>query len=186
MIFSCYVRLEQLPDEVKERHKIKLGAKIPRFDVTGLAGYFKPLEALKNDKGQIYLSLIDSRGIINSPDSRRAERYLQGKDSTNVSSLFIANMGAENIVAFGNPPQAPELTPKKDKSGKLIQRPNPFFNNKNDGYLFLIKSDWSVIEMLIIPNGFHNIQTSAKRLAEGVYDATLQTMRTTSTPIFNY
>ena len=74
-IFSAYLKLEQLPDEVKSRNKIKLGAKVPRFDLTRLAGYYKPLESLKNKKGQIILYLNETRGIIDSPDQRRADRF---------------------------------------------------------------------------------------------------------------
>ena len=74
--FTAYIRLEQLPDEVKKRHGGKAGAKIPRFDVTATAGYYKPLEAIKNGKGMVVAYLNETRGIIDSPDQRRADRFL--------------------------------------------------------------------------------------------------------------
>ena len=101
-LFSAYMKFEQLPDEVKTLHKIKTGAKIPRFDLTRLAGYYKPLESLKNKKGQIILYLNETRGIIDSPDQRRADRFLMGKDSLNFSSVFLLGqfMGFFNYFKF--------------------------------------------------------------------------------------
>ncbi len=179
-IFSAYLKLEQLPDEVKSRNKIKLGAKVPRFDLTRLAGYYKPLESLKNKKGQIILYLNETRGIIDSPDQRRADRFLMGKDSLNFSSVYLLDCSTNGggFVGYGNPNRA--KTYSKDK------KPNPFLEVKNDGFLFLIAPDWRSVEVLIIPDGYNTILGNAKAMADGVYNEALATMRATAKTFFQY
>ena len=179
-IFSAYLKLEQLPDEVKSRNKIKLGAKVPRFDLTRLAGYYKPLESLKNKKGQIILYLNETRGIIDSPDQRRADRLLMGKDSLNFSSVYLLDCSTNGggFVGYGNPNRS--KTYSKDK------KPNPFLEVKNDGFLFLIAPDWRAVEVLIIPDGYNTILGNAKAMADGVYNEALATMRATAKTFFQY
>lgn len=180
--FTAYIRFEQLPDDVKKRHGGKAGAKIPRFDVTATAGYYKPLEAIKNGKGMVVAYLNETRGIIDSPDQRRADRFLMGKqakDSVNISSVFLLDTAAEggNLYGYGNPNSNPKL-----RSGN----PNPFYGSKNDGFLFLIAPDWKQIEWLVIPDGLCTILGNAKALADGVYNEALQTMRAAAKTYFNY
>lgn len=179
-IFSAYLKLEQLPDEVKSRNKIKVGAKVPRFDLTRLAGYYKPLESLKNKKGQIILYLNETRGIIDSPDQRRADRFLMGKDSLNFSSVYLLDCSTNGggFAGYGNPNRA--KTYSKDK------KPNPFLEVKNDGFLFLIAPDWRSVEVLIIPDGYNTILGNAKAMADGVYNEALQTMRAAAKTFFQY
>ena len=179
-IFSAYLKLEQLPDEAKSRNKIKLGAKVPRFDLTRLAGYYKPLESLKNKKGQIILYLNETRGIIDSPDQRRADRFLMGKDSLNFSSVFLldGSTNGSGFVGYGNPNRSKTFGKKK--------LPNPFLECKNDGFLFLIAPDWQAVEILVIPDGCNTILGNAKALADGVYNEALGTMRATAKAFFQY
>ena len=179
-IFSAYLKLEQLPDEVKSRNKIKIGASVPRFDLTRLAGYYKPLESLKNKKGQIILYLNETRGIIDSPDQRRADRFLMGKDSLNFSSVYLLDCSTNGggFVGYGNPNRS--KTYSKDK------KPNPFLEVKNDGFLFLIAPDWRAVEVLIIPDGYNTILGNAKAMADGVYNEALATMRATAKTFFQY
>lgn len=182
-IFSTYIRLEQLPDEVKKRHGGKVGAKVPRYDVTATAGYYRPLEALKNSKGMVIMYFNETRGIIDSPDQRRADRFLmarQGKDSINVSSVFLLNVSTTEgkpLIGYGNPNGNTKL-----RSGS----PNSFAECKNDGFLFVITPDRQRIEMLVIPNGLNTILGNAKALADGVYDEALKTMREAATTFFQY
>ena len=180
-LFSAYMKLEQLPDEVKNRHKIKVGASVPRFDLTRLAGYYKPLESLKNKKGQIILYLNETRGIIDSPDQRRADRFLMGKDSLNFSSVYLLDCSTPtngNLIGYGNPNRAKTFGKEK--------KPNPFLEVKNDGFLFLIAPDWRAVEILVIPDGCNTILGNAKALADGVYNDALVTMRATAKTFFAY
>lgn len=179
-IFSAYIRLEQLTDEVKTRHKIKIGAKVPRFDLTQMAGYYRPLERLKNRKGQVVLYLNETRGIIESPDTRRADRFLMAKDSLNFSSVYLLNMDTQghSLIGHGSPNRS--QTFGKDK------KQNPFYECRDDGFLFIISPDWRVIEVLVIPDGVNTILGNAKALFDGVYNGALETMRETSRIFYNY
>jgi hypothetical protein len=188
-MFSCYLKLEQLPEEVKNRHKIRLGARVPRFDVTAVAGYYKPLETLKNGKGMIFFYLNKTFGIINSSDVRRADCYLQGKDSINFSSIYtldgLFEPNSQSIIAHGTPPDMELLSPKFIK-GTKIDRPNPFYENGDDGYLFIIAKDYKTIEILIVEGGRYRITGIAKQLADGQFEAALKQMRGTAKPVFLY
>jgi hypothetical protein len=179
-LFSAYIRLVQLPNEVKERKKIKLGAKVPRFDLVDMAGYYKPLETLKNKKGQVIFYLSDTRGIIDSSDKRRADRFLMAKDSLNFSSVFLLSNTAQDgrFVGFGTPNGA--KTFGKDK------KQNPFYECRNDGFLFVVSPDWNVIEVLIVPDGCNTIQGNARALADGVYNEALEIMRATAKTFCQY
>jgi len=181
-IFSAYLNFQQLPDEVKTRNKIKTGAKIPRYDLTRMAGYYKPIDSMKTNRGLVYLYLTETRGIINSPDQRRADRFLMGKDSLNFSSVFLFDcstlIDGNRLIGYGNPNRAATFGKNKTK--------NPFLECKDDGFLFLISNDWQTIETLIIPNGYNTILGNAKALADGVYTEALETMRTTAQTFFPY
>jgi len=192
-MFSNYLLLKQLPDEVKRKHKIKLESKTPRFDVIAHAGYYPPLERLKSSKGQIFFNLLKTDGIINSPDNRRAGYSLQCSSppapikSVNFSSIYILETtNADFIIAYGEPPQGKLLKSAKDKKGNPIQRENPFFENGNDGYLFLISQDYSTIEILIIPDGRYLIKSYAMMLIDGKLTAALETIRNIAKSFFNY
>jgi len=98
-----------------------------------------------------------------------AEMRLQCKDSINFSSLYLNNLKiGELLIGYGEPPQAKEL-----KSGKK----NPFFENRMDGYLFIITSDMQAIEILTVPNGRYLIQGIAKQLADGQLNDALEQAR---------
>lgn len=181
-MFVAYLKFEQLPDEVKSKYKIKLNAKTPRFDLTRLAGYYKPLESLKNKKGQIVLYLNGTLGIIDSTDQRRADRFLMGKNSLNFSSIYLLDSSIQTnrgcFVGYGNP--------NRSRTYSKENRPNPFFECKNDGFIFLITPDWKAIEILVIPDGYNTILGNAKALADGVYNEALETMRATAKTFFQY
>jgi hypothetical protein len=184
-----YLKTEQLPKEVKTRHKIKAEAKIPRLDVTAQAGYYKPLEALKNHKGMIYLNLMGTDGLINSTDRRRADVWLQCR-AGNFSSIFTLDLGNENvIVAYGNPADEKYFKPQKVKTKdgvKTVPRPNPFYENRADGFLFIAAPDYSKIEIIIVPNGRYHIQSICKEYADEKLNGILTVLRAAAQPIFQY
>ena len=179
-IFSAYMKFEQLPDDVKKRNYIKVGAKVPRLDLTRLAGYYKPLQSLTNKNGQIYLYIQEAKDRINSPDERRAERYLQGKDSLNFSSVYLLQHPDPEspFIGYGNP--------DRSKTFSKNHKPNPFYDNRDDGFLFLIAPDWKTVEILVVTNGYNTIQGNAKGLADGVYNEALETMRAAAKTFYPY
>lgn len=179
-IFSAYMKFEQLPDEVKRRNNIKVGAKVPRLDLTRLAGYYKPLQSLTNKNGQIFIYIQEAKDRINSPDERRAERYLQGKDSLNLSSVYLLRRSTPEspFVGYGNP--------DRSKTFSKSHKPNPFYECRDDGFLFLIAPDWQTIEILVVTNGYNTIQGNAKGLADGAYNEALETMREAAKSFYQY
>ncbi|MDR1348370.1 MAG: hypothetical protein LBJ63_08120 [Prevotellaceae bacterium] len=184
-----YLKTEQLPKEVKTRHKIKAEAKIPRLDVTAQAGYYKPLEALKNPKGMIYFNLMGTDGLINSTDRRRSDVWLQCS-AGNFSSIYTLDLKTENIVGYGNPADDKFFKPKrlnaKDGTIKQVERPNPFYEYNKDGFLFIAKPDFSELEIIIVPNGRYIIQSIGKEYADGKMDDVLTALRQAAQPIFHY
>lgn len=175
---KAYIKIEQLPDELKAKHKIKIGGKTPRFDVTRFFGYYPELESIKNPKGQIFFYLMENMGYINATDQRRADNRLQAKDSLNFSSIYLLNLNTEPLVGYGNPYD--QKTYSKDK------KPNPFYECKTDGYLFIIQPDWKAIEIVVVTNGQPIIQAFAKAYADGEYNEAMATLRATAKPIFEY
>ncbi|MDR3706386.1 MAG: hypothetical protein P4L28_10820 [Paludibacteraceae bacterium] len=179
-MFDCYIKMQQLPDEVKRANKIKVGASVPRLDCVAMAGYYKGLEPLYSKKGQIKFYLQQTKGLINSTDQRRAGYFLMGEKSINFSSLFIQNLDTQDkgkLYGFGEPNGNKTL-----KSGE----PNPMLSFANDAYLFITSPDFTEIEILIITNGRYLIQGYLKKLANGEYNTALQAMREQAKPIFNY
>lgn len=179
--FCAYIKLQQLPQDVKAAHKIKVDAKTPRFDITQMAGYYKPIESLKNKDGQVYFYLNETRGIINSPDARRADKFLGARGSLNFSSIYMLDSIPDSegyLIGYGNPYRL--QTHGKDK------KQNPFYDNRDDGYLFLIEQDWQTIEILVIPNGCNTILGNAMALQDGKYNDALEMMRATANTFFQY
>jgi hypothetical protein len=171
--FSCYLKMERRQSIKKDGTE----SKTPRYVVTAQAGYFKPLGALKNAQDEIVMYY--QRNDKCNPNST-AETRLQCKDSVNFSSVYLQNLKiGEILIGYGEPPQEKQLKPKKDKSGKMIERPNLFYENRADGYLFIIAPDLKTIEILIVPNGRYLIQGTAKQLADGQFDEALKQMRET-------
>ena len=180
---AAYIRLEQLPDEVKQRNKIKIGAKVPRYDGIAMAGYFKPFLELMNNKGQIitYLNPTDRNRLQSRPQptSRQADRYLQGKGSVNISSVYLTDYTTADgrRVGYGNPDPSPTFG--RDR------KPNPF-SGCRDGFIFLISPDWQTLEILVICEGAYFTTGTVKATADGVYDEVLAVFRSQANPIYNY
>ena len=163
MMFRAYLRLERLTD--KQR-------KVPCYELRAISGYYKPLEALKTRNG-IKLYLQAASTYIKTQESRRADYTLEGNKSLNFSSLFILNgykpTDSGFIVGYGNPPRT--------ETYSKMKRVNPFYEFRQDGFVFLITPDYSTIEVLVIPDGLPTIIGSAQALAGGVYDVELATAR---------
>lgn len=176
----AYYKFLQLSDEIKAANGIT--AKTPRFDCTEKAGNYEPLESLKNKAGILFCYLSETRGIIDSPTKRRADRFLHTSASLNITSLFlfpqpVAGLG---FVGFGNPLKEPTYGKGKKK------KQNPFYNYSKDGFLFVVSPDWQQIEMLVLRNCLYTIEGNAKLLADGFYNGDLQAFRVAAQPFYLY
>jgi len=171
-MFSCYLKLERRQSTKKDGTE----SKTPRYVATTQAGYFKPLQSIKNAKNEIVMYY--QRNDKCNPNSK-AETRLQCKGSINFSSVYLQNMKiGETLIGYGEPPQTREL-----KDGKKGTKQNPFFESKEDGYLFLIAPDLNTIEIIIVPNGRYLIQGVAKQLEDGQFNEALKQMRETAKPM---
>ncbi|MDR1223406.1 MAG: hypothetical protein LBL07_11100 [Tannerella sp.] len=164
----------------------------PRYVVTAAAGYFKPLESLKNAKNKImmYYQCNDEC----NPNST-AEARLQCKGSVNFSSIYLLDLKiGETVIGYGEPPRGEMLKPirkkKRDGSITLVDHPNPFYESGADGYLFIItpypekiKAEPKTIEILIVPGGRYLIRGVAKQLADGQLNEALKLIRETAKAI---
>jgi hypothetical protein len=141
-------------------------SKTPRYVATRIAGYFKPLQSIMNAKDEIVMYL--QRNDKCNPNST-ADVRLQCKNSTNFSSLYFVNMkNGEMLIGYGEPPQTKQL-----KGGKQ----NPFFDNREDAYLFIVSTDMNTIEILVVPQGRQLIRGYAAKLADGQLDDELRELR---------
>jgi len=144
-------------------------SKTPRYVVTAQAGYFKPLQSIKNAQDEIVMYF--QRNDKCNPNST-SETRLQCKGSINFSSVYLENLKiGETLIGHGEPPQSKELKGNKQ---------NPFYDNRGDGYLFLIAPDYKTIEILIVQNSRYLIQGYARQLSAGQFDEALRVMRETA------
>ncbi|MDR1561734.1 MAG: hypothetical protein LBS54_01435 [Dysgonamonadaceae bacterium] len=143
-------------------------SKTPRYVVITQAGYFKPLNTLKNAQNEIVMYY--QRNDKCNPNST-AETRLQCKGSINFSSVYLENLKiGETLIGYGEPPQTKELGGKKKQQ-------NPFFDNRADGYLFVVSPDLKTIEILVVPQGRLLIRGHAAKLADGQLNEALNELR---------
>jgi len=82
----------------------------------------------------------------------------------------------------------PELSYGYPNSNRLLSNgsENPFFQFRNDGYLFIENKDSSELEMLIIPNSRNLISSYYQLLIDGEMDEDILRLRQSATPFFDY
>jgi len=177
-MFSCYLKLERRQSVKKDGTE----ATTPRYVATAQAGYFKPLQDIKNPQNEIVM-FCQPNGKCNNKKSTaeiRLQCNVKRYGSVNFSSMYFDNLKiGEMLIGYGEPDDKQTLS-KKGKGGKMIERPNPFYENKCDGYLFIVTPDMQTVEVLIVPDGRYLIQGVAKQLADGQLDAALEQMRKTA------
>jgi excisionase family DNA binding protein len=167
VMFSFYMKTERRQSIKKDGTE----SKTPRYEATAQAGYFKPLESLKNAKGEIVMYC--QRNEKCNPNST-AETRLQCRGGINFSSIYFCDLNPEEtLIGYGEPPQTKEL-----KGG----RQNPFFDNRADGYLFIVTPSRKdgypdAIEIITVPNGRALIRGYAAKLADGQLDEILNELR---------
>lgn len=176
-VFSAYMKIVQLPNEVKRLNKIKLNPKNPRFDLVAVNGYFPPLEALKY-QGHVHFNLVNGKDRFKEFNNRKPFKVLQDNRGFNFSGIFLDVCGTVPVdgcfVGYGNPNPDETCLIK----GKEIK--NPYFENGRDGFLFIIKQDFSEIEIFVLPKGGGGdniIESATAAFRYGVYDEQVRTLR---------
>lgn len=160
-----YAKLENSTEE---------GKKTPKYTITEWAGYYPPMEKLRGRDGRISLNLMDKiKEGMNIPSMR-----LQAKGSLNFTGLkeYFTD-GKLSGFAYGYPDSRETYSSKK--------KPNPFFEYKDDGFLFVVhqnpKDPTSIIpiqiELIVLERARVLIPAYLKQLMMGGFDKELAQLR---------
>jgi len=155
----------------------KEGIKTPKYRVVAEAGYYAPMESLKGKDGYISMYLQNQRKERDDIPAM----WLQAKKSLNFTGLmnyFID--GKISCFAYGYPHD------KKTYSKKAV--PNPFYEYREDGFLFLIKDDKTGIvpasmELIVLEGSKVLIAAYCKQLVMGGFDEALSLLREQAKPV---
>ncbi len=150
------------------------GKKTPKYTITAQAGYYPPMELLRGRDGKISMNLMEKLSEGDNVPSMR----LQAKNSLNFTGLKeYFQDGKLSGFAYGNPLDKP--TYSKDN------KPNPFFDYKQDGFLFIIHQDEkdptnlipTFIELVVLEGAGVLVASYCKMLVVGGFDEELQALR---------
>lgn len=149
--------------------------KIPKYKITAQAGYYPPMEELAGRDGNISMYLQVSKDSGSTAANAPAMK-LQAKNSLNFTGLkdYFVN-GRLSGFAYGYPLGARTYSTK--------QKANPFFEYKNDGFLFIVHQDQaervkpSCIELIVLADAKVFISSYCKMLQMGGFNDALQSLR---------
>jgi hypothetical protein len=174
-MIGAYYKLAMLPDEVRTANKIRSKARVDCIVYTDLIpGGYQGLTNFVNYKGQLYFFKTPCRDFVNTDRKRLAEWSLT--NGLNLSSIYIEDFDYPEI-GYGYP-----------NANRLLSNgsPNPLFEFRNDGYLFLVNKDYSEFELLIIPDGRNLISGYYQRMIDGGFDNEVKRIRDQAKPFFKY
>ena len=151
--------------------------KTPKYTIIEEAGYYAPMESLKGKDGRISMYLQNQRkGRDDIP-----AMWLQAKNSLNFTGLkYYFIDGKISGFAYGEP------LDKKTYSKRNIV--NPFYEYKEDGYLFLLNDDKTgvvpaSIELLVLEKAKVLIAAYCKQMLMGGFDEALKLLREQAKPV---
>ncbi len=150
------------------------GKKTPKYTIVEQAGYYQPMEQLIGKDGRVSMNLMEKLKEGDNVPSMR----LQAKNSLNFTGLKDYYVeGRLSGFAYGYPLDKPTYG-KDDK-------PNPFYEYKEDGYLFRIYQDEkdptnltpTCIELVVLEGAKVLISAYCKQLMMGGFDEALAALR---------
>ena len=143
-----YYRFIALPEEAKKAHNIKSKMRLDCISYTNDAENHRGLSCLFNHKKQFFLYKTPARNFVDADSKRVAEWSLIGRSRASGSSINLSSLYQEDPdypqFAYGYPNGNRELS-----NGSV----NPFLDYRYDGYLFIINTELTEIELLIIHDG---------------------------------
>jgi hypothetical protein len=175
-MLGAYFKLSVLPDEVRELNKIISKQRLDCISYTDkVAGNYKGLTNFVNNKGLLFFYKTPARDFVNADSKRLSEWSLTG-NGLNFSSIYIDDLDFPEI-GYGYP-----------NANRLLSNgsPNPLFEFRNDGYLFLMNKTLTEIEVLIIPDGRNLISSYYQKLIDGGFDDEVKEMRKQAKPFYQY
>lgn len=151
--------------------------KTPKYAITAQAGYYPPMEQLKGRNGLVSMYLMEKlKEGENVPYMR-----LQAKDSLNFTGLkeFFVD-GKLSGFAYGYP--------LSDKTYSAKKKENPFYEYKDDGYLFIVHQDQNantapeqirptIIELVVLEGAKVLISSYCKQLMMGGFNEAIKSLR---------
>ncbi len=154
--------------------------KTPKYVITAQAGYFPPMEMIIGRDSKVSMYLQVSKDSGSKKDNAPAMK-LQAKDSLNFTGLkeyFVD--GKLSGFAYGYPLAAKTYSSK--------QKPNPFYEYKDDGYLFIVHQDKNagtvpeqirptIIELIVLEGAKVLISSYCKQLMMGGFDEAIKSLR---------
>ena len=154
------------------------GKKTPKYTIVAQAGFFPVMECLKGRDGQVSFNLMEKlKEGANVPAMR-----LQAKNSLNFTGLkdYFEN-GKLSGFAYGYP--LDKETYSKDN------KPNPFYEYRNDGYLFLVHQAPNTpdsiiptcIELIVLEGAKVLISSYCKQLVMGGFNEDIKALREQAT-----
>lgn len=150
------------------------GKKTPKFTIIMQAGYYPPMEQLKGRDGKISMYLMEKLKEGDNVPSMR----LQAVKSLNFTGLKeYFQDGKLSGFAYGYPLDS--KTYSKDS------KPNPFFEYRQDGFLFRVYQDSgnpksvvpACIELIVLEGAKILISAYCKQLVMGGFDEALDALR---------
>lgn len=151
--------------------------KTPKYVVIAQAGYYPPMEKLRSKNGFISMYLM---GKLKEGENIPSMR-LQAKYSLNFTGLkdFFVD-GKLSGFTYGYPLAAKTYSSK--------QKPNPFYEYKDDGYLFIVHQDKNagtaieqikpaIIELIVLEGAKVLISSYCKQLMMGGFDEAIKSLR---------
>jgi hypothetical protein len=175
-MIRAYFKLVQLPDEVKVINRIRSKARYDCIICSDIVeAKYQGLIPFVNGKGQLLFYKTPSREIVNTDLKRLAEWSLTN-NSLNLSSIYIEDLDCPEI-GYGYP-----------NANRLLSNgtPNPLFPFRNDGYLFLVNTDYTEIELLIIPDGRNLISSYYQKMIDGGFEEEVNLLRKQARPFYRY
>lgn len=156
------------------------GKNTPKYTIIGAAGFYPPMELLRGRDTKVSMNLM---GKLKEGENVPSMR-LQAKGSLNFTGLkeWFEN-GKLSGFAYGYPSNKP--TYSKDN------KPNPFYDYRNDGYLFVVHQDQSnpknlvptEIELIVLEGVKVLISSYCKQLAMGGFNEDLENLRKLAKPL---
>ena len=150
------------------------GKKTPKYTIIAQAGYYPPMEQLKGRDGLVSMNLMEKLKEGENVPSMR----LQAKGSYNFTGLKeYFQDGKLSGFAYGYPDPRPTYSRKN--------KPNHFFDFRQDGYLFLVEADQSdptnltptSLELIVLEGAKVLISAYCKQLTMGGFNEVLQQLR---------
>lgn len=151
--------------------------KTPKYIIKSEAGFYEPMEHIKGKNGFVSMYLMEKlKEDTNIPSMR-----LQAKDSLNFTGLkdYFTD-GKLSGYAYGYP------STEKTYSSKNLK--NPFYEYREDGFLFIIHQDKtakttpdqirpSFIELIVLDGAKVLISSYCKQLMMGGFDEAIKQLR---------